>query len=206
MIRQIVVNVFAENTTNTTSGNLYIGGAFPSNTVTKGTAVNICLCKTTSPSNCNSSRGFETQWTGAAALTVDKLKNLLGWGATMTGYSNDEIKSFVIFGNKMIVDDVWDGLQVLYNGRPLKGDAARVWDGEQLLREQNVINDSYWKLSNNSRNILENSLKKNYFISKFIPGPVFNGSIMSITDRWKYGMGMMGYRNLSPISSKYKHQ
>ncbi|RZK48012.1 MAG: RHS repeat-associated core domain-containing protein [Pedobacter sp.] len=36
----IVVNVFAENTTNTASGNLYIGGAFSGNTVTKGTAGN----------------------------------------------------------------------------------------------------------------------------------------------------------------------
>lgn len=153
-----------------------------------------------------SSRGFETKWAGAAASTVDKLKYLLGFGATMTGYSNDEIKNFVTSGNKMIMDDVWGGLQDLYNGTPVKGDAARIWDGDQLLKEQNVINGSYWKLSNSSLNTLENALKKNYFLSKLIPGAVFNGPIMSITDRWKYGMGMMGYKNLPPISTKYKHQ
>lgn len=36
------------------------------------------------------------------------------------------------------MDDVWGGLQSLCNGSPLKGDAARVWDGEQLLREQKL--------------------------------------------------------------------
>ena len=32
----VVVNIFAENTTNTISGNLYVGGAFSGNTVMKG--------------------------------------------------------------------------------------------------------------------------------------------------------------------------
>ncbi|NII83270.1 MULTISPECIES: RHS repeat domain-containing protein [unclassified Pedobacter] len=152
------------------------------------------------------SRGFETRWAGAAASTVDKLKNLLGMGATITGYSNDEIKSFVKSGNKLIMDDVWGGLQNLYNGDPIKGDAARLWDGKQLLKEQNVINNSYWSLSNKSLTILENSLKKNYFLSKFIPGAVFQGNLLSIQDRWKYGMGMMNYKSLPKLSPKYKNQ
>ncbi|GAA4136231.1 hypothetical protein GCM10022216_10950 [Sphingobacterium kyonggiense] len=75
-----------------------------------------------------------------------------------------------------------------------------------VVKRAKVIKGSYWKLSNNSLNSIENSLKKKYFLSKFIPGPVFNGSIMSITDRWKCGMGMMGNRNLPPISPKNKQQ
>ncbi|WP_214225834.1 DUF6443 domain-containing protein [Pedobacter sp. B4-66] len=152
------------------------------------------------------SRGFETRWAGAAASTVDKLKNLLGIGASMTGYSNDEIKNFVKSGNKLILDDVWGGLQSLYNGDPIKGSAAGSWDGKQLLKEQNIINNSYWNLSNKSLTILDNSLKKNYFLSKFIPGPVFQGNLLSIQDRWKYGMGMMNYKSLPKLSPKYKNQ
>ncbi|CDT29236.1 hypothetical protein [Sphingobacterium faecium] len=51
------------------------------------------------------------------------------------------------------------------------GAAASTWDDDQLLKKHNVINGSYWKLSNSSLNTLENSFKKNYFLSKFIPGP-----------------------------------
>lgn len=41
----IVVNVNAENTTTTKSGNLYIGGAFSGNTVTKGTNGNTVVAE-----------------------------------------------------------------------------------------------------------------------------------------------------------------
>ena len=131
---------------------------------------------------------------GAAAQTVDKLENLLGWGATATGYSNEEIKGFVKSGNKLILDDIWGDLQGLYNGPPVKGAAAFNWDAKQLLKEQMVINDSYWGLAGASLSILENSVKKNGFLPKFFSGPSFSGSILNVNDRWVYGMTTMGYQ------------
>lgn len=142
-----------------------------------------------------SSRGFETQWAGAAAATVGKLEMLL-WGVTgFFGYSNSEIRGFVNSGNKLIMDDVWGGLQSLYNGPVLKGASAKSWDSNQLYNEQIVINNLYWGLSNKSLNILEDSIKQkwNAPASKISTDPAFKGSLLNTNDRYKYGMKLMGY-------------
>jgi len=160
--------------------------------------------------NATEARGFKTKWPGGAAQAVNKLEWLVlettygningsdghvNWSEKF-GYSNKEIQDWVRSGNKLILDDVWPNLMSLYNGPVLTGRDAYNWDAKQLLREQQVINPSYWRLSNASLTILENSLKKKYFLSKFMPGPKLSaqGSVMSVTDRWVYGMTLMGYR------------
>jgi len=144
-------------------------------------------------------KGFTTRWSGAAAVTVDHLKTLIGEGfkglfSGVTGYTNDEIRKFVVSGNKLILDDIWGSLQNLYNGAVLTGKAASDWDGNQLLKEQQVINDSYWDLTPGSITILENSLKHNYFLAKIFDwNPSFKGSLLDVKARWVYGMTLMGY-------------
>ena len=144
-------------------------------------------------------KGFETKWAGGAAMAVDKLEWLVdGWGATsgFFGYSNKEIEGWVKSGNKLILDDAWKPLMDLYAGKPLKGKDAYNWDANQLLKEQQVINPSYWTLSNSSLTTLENSLKKNYVGAKLFTmgSPTFKGILLSVNDRWVYGMTLMKYK------------
>ena len=72
----------------------------------------------------------------------------------------------------------------MYSGPILIGDAAYQWDAKQLRQEQMIINDSYWNLSNKSLTTLQNSLQKNYIMSKFMPGPKLLGSLLSVKNRW----------------------
>lgn len=146
-------------------------------------------------------KGFETRWAGGAAQAVDKLEWIEGGTGTFVSmwplqYANNEIQDWVRAGNKLILDDVWKDLMSLYSGPILKGDDAYNWDAKQLLKEQQVIDPSYWRLSNKSLTILENSLKKNYWCPKLFTmgSPTFKGTLLSVTDRWVYGMTLMKYK------------
>lgn len=139
------------------------------------------------------SLGFHTKWAGIAANTTRKLSKLLTAVPSLTGNSNKEIKAFVSYGNQLIFDDIWKDLQQLRQGKILKGKEAKDWDGKLLWREQNLINASYLNLSQRSLNILLKSLRKESPLSKFFPGFEFEGDLLSIQDRWNYGMKMMGY-------------
>lgn len=142
------------------------------------------------------SLGFETKWAGIAAITTTKLSKLLTTIPELTGNSNKEIQAFVRYGNQLIFDDIWSELQKLCIGSCLKGIEAEKWDGQLLLREQQLIDPSYQKLSRKSLYALENSLRKENLLSKFISGLEFDGSLLSIRDRWIFGMKMMGYKHL----------
>lgn len=141
------------------------------------------------------SLGFETRWAGAAKLTTLKLKNLLNPVAKLTGNSNDEIEAFVNSGNGIIFDDIWPDLKSLYEQQPLKGKDAEIWDGHLLMKEQKLIDPYYRKLTESSIKKLQKSLRKESALSKILPGLEFEGSLMSIPDRWLYGMKMMHYEN-----------
>ncbi|MCZ4242424.1 hypothetical protein [Pedobacter punctiformis] len=141
------------------------------------------------------SAGFETRWGFAAALTTKKLENLLTNAAQITGSSNAEIQSFVYDGNRIIFDDIWIDLKLLYEQKkPLTGKNAEIWDGNLLLKEQNLIEPYYQKLSASSLAKLEKLLRKENFFSRLLPGYEFEGTLISIPDRWFYGMKMMGYK------------
>jgi|GEM_PF-682630 len=141
------------------------------------------------------SLGFETRWAKAAITTTKKLKNLLSPVALLTGNSNHEIQFFIEDGNRIIFDDIWKDLKSLYEHQPLKGKDAEIWDGHLLLKEQNLIEPSYRKLGNNSLKKLEKLLRRENMLSRVLPGYEFDGNLLSIRDRWLYGMKMMGYRN-----------
>ena len=139
--------------------------------------------------------GFETKWSYAAAITTKKLEKLLTNGAKLSGISNHEICDFVTIGNRVIFDDIWKDLKSLYENQPLKKDTAEIWDGNLLLKEQNLIEAYYQKLSPSSLNKLEKLLRKENFFSRLMPGYEFEGNLLNIRDRWYYGMKMMRYQN-----------
>jgi len=131
-------------------------------------------------------KGFETRWSGAAAKTVDNLKNLIRDYDNYFGIdvSNTQIRGFVKGGNKLILNHIWSSLQDLYNGPVLKGKAAVNWDAQNLVNEQHLVQAEYNKLSPASVNILNSNL------SWFTP---FKGSVLNLNHRWMYGMSSMGY-------------
>lgn len=141
------------------------------------------------------SAGFETKWGFAAAITTKKLENLLTNAAEISGSSNLEIKTFVTEGNEIIFNDIWGDLKLLYEQTPLTGQKAENWDGNLLLKEQNLIEPYYQRLTSSSLIKLEKLLKKENFFSRLLPGYEFEGNLISIRDRWFYGMKMMGYKN-----------
>lgn len=141
------------------------------------------------------SLGFETRWAQAAKETTSKLKKLLTSIAIASGNSNKEIEEFVNTGNGIIFDDIWKDLKTLYEHQPLKGLDAEIWDGHLLLKEQNLIDPYYRKLSKTSLKKLQKSLRRETAFSKMLPGFEFDGNLLSIRDRWFYGMKMMHYQN-----------
>ncbi|WP_316833136.1 hypothetical protein [Pedobacter aquatilis] len=141
------------------------------------------------------SLGFETRWPEAAKETTSKLKKLLNPIAIAAGNSNQEIEAFVNTGNGIIFDDIWSDLTMLYKQQPLKGKAAEVWDGQLLLKEQQLIDPYYKKLSEASLKKLQKSLRKETALSKLLTGLEFEGDLLNIQDRWLYGMKMMRYKN-----------
>ncbi|SER39254.1 hypothetical protein [Pedobacter rhizosphaerae] len=142
------------------------------------------------------SLGFETRWASAARSTTKKLKHLLNPMALVCGNSNRQIQNFVTQGNAIIFDDIWKDLKSLIENQPVKGKAAEIWDGKLLLKEQNLIEPYYQKLSRKSIRKLERSLKKENAIARLFPGYEFEGSLLSVSDRWLYGMKLMKYHLL----------
>ncbi|TCD10324.1 hypothetical protein EZ449_10930 [Pedobacter frigidisoli] len=141
------------------------------------------------------SLGFETRWAEAAKETTSKLKKLLNPIAVAAGNSNKEIEEFVNTGNRVIFDDIWNDLKSLYEHEPLKKADAETWDGHLLLKEQNLIDPYYRKLSEASLKKLQKLLRKETTFAKILPGFEFEGNLLSIQDRWLYGMKMMHYQN-----------
>ena len=141
------------------------------------------------------SLGFETKWSYAAAITTKKLEKLLTSPAKLTGISNSEICTFVTEGSQVIFDDIWHDLRLLYISKPLSGKVAETWDANLLLKEQNLIEPYYQKLSASTIKRLEKLLRKENFFSRLMPGYEFEGRLLILRDRWYYGMKMMHYQN-----------
>lgn len=153
-------------------------------------------------------KGFETRWAGAAsgvAFAINELANpsVAGFNVTAIadalGYSSSEARSFADMGNKMIFEDVFPKLQTHFNWAPITGEAAKAWDTLALSQAQNriqplyKISSSFGLLSASSKQLLACSSMiakmKNIDIAPFPK----NGNLMNVGERWKYGMGGMGY-------------
>lgn len=141
------------------------------------------------------SLGFETKWSYAATITTRKLEKLLTQPAKLSGITNPEICTFVTEGSRVIFDDIWKSLRLLYTSKPLTGKTAETWDADLLLQEQKIIEPYYQKLSAATIKKLEKLLRKENFFSRLMPGYEFEGNLLNLRDRWYYGMKMMHYPN-----------
>ena len=136
-------------------------------------------------------RGDEVKWAGAAEDAVDFLQYGL-WGlAEGVGMSNENIRNFIIQGNKVILDDVMPTINKLFEGKVLKGADAKKWDAQTLSNEQNVIQPLYNNLSEDDLKILNDNIKLTY-------GDDWSGSVENQSDRWVFGMKQMGYKDVKP--------
>ena len=151
----------------------------------------------------SASKGFETQWAGAAMRVAFDVEWLDTEILKYTGASNKDLAKFANEGNEAIFNDVFPKLRKLINGSPLKGEEARSWDFITLAEEQYLVQPLYIQLLKNSKNT--GLLKENIYQSNWESwlSPVFTASmsfpndlnVFDVEDRWRYGILNMGFEN-----------
>ena len=142
----------------------------------------------------NDQKNVPSKWCGIAAKTVEKLNLTLIPFARWVGISDKNICFFVKSGNKLILDDVWQTLQVLYKTPMQTAAEALAFDGKLLLKEQILIQNAYLALPPKSLKRLEKGIKKQSLVAKIASSdPAFVGDLLSINERWAYGMQLMNY-------------
>lgn len=141
-----------------------------------------------------------TKWAGAASEVASNI-NMLTWdSAKALGYSNNEASSFAEKGNRMIFEDAFPKLSALSKEGKLSNLDAKNWDAKMLSQEQNLIQPLYKNLSSETLNLISAGAKQTAFGSSWVasvkPFPA-NKSLLSVGERWSYGMKNMGY-NVTP--------
>ena len=90
--------------------------------------------------NQTDSKGYETNWAGAAFVVASQMSNIHGpFVSVMDNDVEADVKQFAEDGNKAIFDNVFGRLRDLNNGSVLKGSSANAWDTETLTIEQRDI-------------------------------------------------------------------
>jgi RHS repeat-associated protein len=144
--------------------------------------------------------GFKVRWPGAAsevAANIDKADD--AWIVAI-GFSNQESAAFANAGNKAIFNDAFPKIANLFSGIPLTGQGAKLWDMQTLAEEQTLIQPLYERLSPSTFNDLSGLAKQTNLLVDFTMGtPKFGlqASLLSISDRWLYGLGNAGYEGLT---------
>lgn len=156
------------------------------------------------------SEGYGVRWPGAAAgvaANIDKADDAM---SLYSGFSNDEAAIFANSGNKAIFNDAFPKLQLPFSNQALTGLDAMKWDMQTLAEEQTLIQPLYLGLTAETSNLLSGLAKQtNPFVDLAVKTPKFHGELLSITDRWLYGLNNAGYKNLTKedipeVSNKYK--
>lgn len=157
--------------------------------------------------NYTSERGFETRWPLAAYLVAR--------GAAHLSYGNDwiiddDVQVAARRGNQIIFDDVFPKLRALVTGPVLRGVAAQQWDAQTLSEEQTLIQTMYTTMGQTTINDFGSVARGESglaYAASLIPSlrvtrphrdgiyhrgireiEPFSGDIMSIDDRFRYGM------------------
>jgi hypothetical protein len=112
------------------------------------------------------------------------------------------VRQFANNGNEAIFDDVFPKLRALAAGPVLSGGAAKRWDEQTLAAEQNLVQPLYSAAQKGGYlpEIESGARQEGWFgLKGLLAGilvdlsPFTGGSIMSVSDRWIYGMSNMGY-------------
>ena len=136
---------------------------------------------------------YPVRWMDAADRTVGNLMLALPKIISWLGYSNAEIRSFILNGNKLILDDMLPRINDLVANtnldKQLTKQEAFLWDAQALADEQALIQPLYNALSKESIKILENNLNTTYGVKI---------DLLNISERWTFGMHVMGYLGITP--------
>ncbi|GEM_PF-2184516 len=136
---------------------------------------------------------YPVRWMNAADQTVGNLMLALPKIISWLGYSNAEIRTFILNGNKLILDDMLPRINDLVANtnldKQLTKKEAFLWDAQTLADEQALIQPLYTALSSKSIQLLENNLNATY-------GAKID--LLNISERWAFGMHLMGYLGITP--------
>jgi len=136
---------------------------------------------------------YPVRWMDAADQTVGSLMLALPKIVSWLGYSNAEIRTFILDGNKLILDDMLPRINDLVAhtnlDELLSKKEAFLWDAQALTDEQALIQPLYEALSTESIWILENNLNTTYGVEI---------DLLNISERWAFGMHLMGYLGTTP--------
>lgn len=136
---------------------------------------------------------YRIKWMKAADKTIGTLAFGLPKLVSWLGYSNAEIRAFILKGNKLILDDMLPRINDLMSNtsleKQLTAEEALQWDAQTLADEQALIQPLYKVLSKESIRILENNLSTTYGVKI---------NMLSIPERWTFGMHLMGYNGITP--------
>lgn len=136
---------------------------------------------------------YPVRWMDAADQTVGNLMLALPRIISWLGYSNAEIKTFILHGNQLILEDMLPRINDLIAStnlnKQLTKEEAFLWDAQTLADEQALIQPLYETLSTESIRILENNLDTTYGVKI---------DLLNISERWAFGMHLMGYLGITP--------
>lgn len=136
---------------------------------------------------------YRVKWMDAADQTVGNLILTLPKVVSWLGYSNGEIRAFVIKGNKLILDDMLPKISDLLDNTNLDNQLSKkevfFWDAQALADEQALIQPLYQALSKESLLILTQNLNAAYGVEI---------NLLDIAERWAFGMHLMGYLGITP--------
>ncbi|MFK7984263.1 MAG: hypothetical protein AB8G86_30095 [Saprospiraceae bacterium] len=137
---------------------------------------------------------YPVRWMEVADQTVGNLMLALPKIISWLGYSNPEIRRFILNGNKLILDDMLprinDFMTNTHLEKQLSKKEAFLWDAQTLADEQALIQPLYESLSKESIEILENNLKTTYGVDI---------DLLNISERWAFGMHLMKYLGITPV-------
>lgn len=139
------------------------------------------------------SHPYRVKWMDAADQTVGNLILTLPKAVSWLGYSNAEIRTFVIKGNKLILDDMLPKISDLLDYTNLEHQLTKkeafFWDAQALADEQALIQPLYKALSEESLLILTQNLNAAYGVEI---------NLLDVGERWAFGMHLMGYLGITP--------
>lgn len=162
------------------------------------------------------SLGYGTRWALAAYIVANGAHQIADMDVDHAiandtlGLANVELQGAMREGNQDIFDNVLPKLKKLVDGGKLTGRAALTWDMQVLAEEQTLIQPMYKRMAPETVEQLDYIARKKRFAGwgawwtdedevSAGPGraagtvPAFGGpSLLSIRDRWTYGMQLGG--------------
>src|SRR5262245_45289822 len=161
-------------------------------------------------------RGYQTRWALAAYVVANGAHQIADMDVShdiandTLGMAGVELQGVMREGNQVIFDNVLPKLKQLIDGGRLQGRAALDWDMRILAEEQTLIQPMYSRMSKETISQLDYIARKKRFAGlgarwtdedKAGPGPpgrpgtvpgFDQPSMLSIKDRWMYGMNLGG--------------